>query len=127
MVTVHYNDVDEFLEELTQDAHDAEVLSEIVRVTNLHKPFVMVDDKGRKHVQPFIQHVYLLVTYLRGPGEVVRLERYVGDQWDGMTDTNEKTWVRSTELRNKILDACAKHSLRVRGGEVRAGGDSGWP
>ena len=129
MTTVLFNDVNEFLEELEAEVNGSGsgVLSNIVRVTNLNRPFVMKDDKGQKHVQPFIRHVYLLVTYLRGPEEIIRLERYVGDQWDGMTDQNERTWALATALRQKILDACAAHGLQVRGGEVRAGGDSGWP
>lgn len=101
MATVKFNDVDEFCEELARDGPDRD----IVRLTYLFKT---------SRLSPNIRHV-LVVATCTVQGQIVRLERYVGDVW-GLSATDEEVMEKALQTKNRLHERCKKLNLNVRAG-----------
>jgi hypothetical protein len=108
MVIVRFNDQKDFVEELEKEwAPCHKKFSDqapIIRITGL-----------LKNVSPFpIRNLYCCATVLNSRGQVIKLEAYCGDIWNGPTD--EKTRSKYNELRAELVSAAERLGLEVRGG-----------
>jgi hypothetical protein len=102
MITVHFNDVGEFIDELKAGPPG----EKIVRVTRSF---------AQSQTLP-ITNVTILATALRD-GQIIRLSRYVG-QYLGSHDGDEKRHVdtRAEKIMAEIEGAAKELGLEVRAG-----------
>lgn len=104
--TVRFSDVDEFLEELSNDYVAIE--RGILRATRLWKASAS---------SPAIQHVFVVATAIVG-GHIVRFERYFGDDWGERFDgpSRQAMLDRSEATLKRLQEFAEKRSLRLRAG-----------
>jgi len=104
MLTVKFNQPEEYLDEMSKDPPP----DKIVRSTVIYRG---------SRLTPNIKHVSVLATYLSKRNQIILLEHYCGDVWVGQ-DVNQKTQQKINEVQDKI-DRCAQElGLEVRDGTL---------
>lgn len=108
MISVLFNSVDEFIEEMIKDADKIE--RRIVRVTKSFESTSM---------SPKMCHVSVKCGYVVDGG-LVELKRYCGLHWGLNNETDIKIMEKTEEIHKKIEKICNELKLEVRAGAFQA-------
>lgn len=106
MLRVSFNSVDEFLEELKEEAKAGSIEGNVVRLSNLYT---------NSGISPNIKHVALVATFVSN-SHIVRLDRYCGDYWGINQASDQETTDKTKEFGDKIEAVCKELGLEVRSG-----------
>jgi hypothetical protein len=106
MITVRFSEPDEFIVELRREFENASPgpARPIMRMSGLIKS---------SNTMP-LQHLYLCATILNARSEVVRLDKYCGDLWNGPHDTQVKE--KYQHDYDALMGTALALKLEVRGG-----------
>ena len=104
MVTVKFNEVDEFLEEIEKDHRDIE--RGVVRVTNMFRT---------SRISLTTRNTLVVSTYVLRH-QLVRLEVYCGDLWGVNAEDDQKVMARAEEVQDRIAAKCKEVGLELRSG-----------
>ena len=112
MVTVKFNDADEFLEELGKNLGKVE--QNIVRLTFSFTP---------SKLTPNIRHLQVLATAQVGR-DILRLEHYCGQVWEiGTQDTPVQE--EAGRVHKQLEEGCERLGLEVRAGVLEEDKEGG--
>lgn len=103
MATVRFNAPEEFVEELARDAD--RVHRRIVRVTCRY---------SASRLSPNIHHLSVVASALVD-GQVIQLERYVGDIWR-IPEEDGKVYAQRDQVMGELAQRLAALGLEVRAG-----------
>jgi hypothetical protein len=98
---------EEYLETVKKDRN--EIAGNIVRITTVLKP---------TWIDPELQELYLVSTYLTTGFELVRFVDYCGEWWNGKHSENEVIEQKAKEKESIIENACRALGLDVRNGII---------
>jgi hypothetical protein len=106
MLTVKFNSVDEFLDELKISKPDP-----VIRCTLLSKA---------SSLSPNILLRFVIATFVvaleKHPVTLVRLERYCGDTWGIDSEKDQRVEAIAESIAKKIEDTCKELGYEVRPG-----------
>ncbi len=104
MMTVRFNAIEEFLEELRKSPPP----DKIVRLTELY---------SSSKISPNLKIVSIIATYLSPLHQIVKLMHYCGNLWIGDdSGSTNKVRERIQEYHDKIDVTCRELGLEVRAG-----------
>jgi len=109
---IKFTDPSEFLQEVEKDRPYIE--RKIVRLTTHWIP---------SKASPSIFLVSVVSTAKLEWGDIIRLEKFVGDYWRGLEKENKGTLQKKDEIYHQIEEACKQLDLEVRAGVYEEGGD----
>jgi hypothetical protein len=104
MPIVQFNNIEEFLAELTSDL--AHLDRRLVRVTNLYQQ--------RTHT-PIIAYVSVVAT-ARVAADILRLDVFCGEVWSADTPHNAPVWKKVEAVQHHLRASCVQLGLAVRAG-----------
>lgn len=103
-MVVKFHNLDEFIKEL--EAEQANIERGIVRVSKAQ----------RQSAKYLTTNVYLIATAKVLNGDILKLEHFVGQEWQNDDEINAITYRRFEEARDKLLSCVEKLGLTVRYG-----------
>jgi hypothetical protein len=115
MITVKFNEPDEFIQELQKDYPDRYGGRPIIRLTGLIKNARLLP----------IRHLYLAASIINPRDQIVKLEKYCGDLWGSNTKSDQDSRARYDELYGMVKKAAEDLNLEVRGGVFEEEADAG--
>jgi hypothetical protein len=104
MPIVQFNNVEEFLTELTADL--AQLDRQLVRVTNLYQ---------QSRQTPIIQYVSVVAT-ARVAADILRLDVYCGEVWNVDTQHNAPVLKKVEAVQQHLRVSCVQLGIEVRAG-----------
>jgi hypothetical protein len=104
MPIVQFNNVEEFVAELTTDL--AQLDRQLVRVTNLYQ---------QSRQTPIIQYVSVVAT-ARVAADILRLDVYCGDVWNVDTQHNAPVLKKMEAVQQHLRVSCVQLGIEVRAG-----------
>ncbi len=104
MAIVQFNNVEEFLAELTADLDTLD--RHLVRVTNLYQQSTQM---------PVIQYVSVIAT-ARVATDIIRLDVYCGELWNVDTQHNAPVLKKVEAVQQHLRASCAQLGIEVRAG-----------
>jgi len=107
MPIVQFNNVEEFLAELTTDL--AQLDRQLVRVTNLYQQSTQT---------PIIQYVSVVAT-ARVAVDILRLDVYCGELWNVDTQHNAPVLKKVEAVQQHLRASCVQLSIEVRAGLLK--------
>ncbi len=103
---VKFNDPGEFIEELKREYGQPGIAEPVIlRLTTL---------TSMSSMSPNIHHVSVVATFKDSRGDVVKLEKYVGDVWGLGQD--DKVWETVKKLHEFITTTSQEFGIDVRAG-----------
>ena len=107
MPIVQFNNVEEFLTELTTDL--AQLDRRLVRVTNLYQQSTQT---------PIIQYVSVVAT-ARVAGDILRLDVHCSELWNVDTQHNAPVLKKVEAVQQRIRASCVQLGMEVRAGLLK--------
>ena len=104
MSIVQFNNVEEFLAELTADLDTLD--RHLVRVTNLYQ---------QSKQMPVIQYVSVVAT-ARAATDIIRLDVYCGELWNVDTQHNTPVLKKVEAVQQRLRTSCVQLGIEVRAG-----------
>jgi hypothetical protein len=104
-VLVRFSDKAEFLEELRKDGPP----TKIVRVTLTWQPFPKI---------PTIQAVSIVAGYVNAAGDLIQLQRYIGDDWGHGAGSSDDTRSKAKALVEELEVAISAAGYESRNGMI---------
>ena len=114
MITVKFNQVSEFLDELKLERERKRVVGPI-RLTTLYSR-----DKNITSVR-LLTVLATAVVDVDGCKQIIRLERFCGDLW-GRGDLDNKTYENQRKIYKEIEEKAQELNLEIRAGVYEAPG-----
>ena len=104
MAIVQFNNVEEFLAELTADLDTLD--RHLVRVTNLYQQSTQM---------PVMQYVSVVAT-ARVATDIIRLDIYCGDGWNGDAQHNAPVLKKVEAIQQRLRASCTPLGIEIRAG-----------
>lgn len=103
---IKFNDTGEFIEELKAES--------VIRPVDTHAVLRLTNEQRTTPSLPGVSNLSVIATFKNHEGDIIRLERYVGELWG--LDRDDKLYEKVQEIHKLMTDVCRDLNIEVRAG-----------